>query len=78
MVSLVQEVSSAVQTRIVSSVQEVSSAVQKHAQKGVVLRQTAIQAATQTERVIQIQTIDHIMLFYLQSTIMRSNVLFQA
>ena len=44
----------AMQAKIVSSVQEVSSAVQTQAQKGVALRKTA----TQTERVIQIETID--------------------
>ena len=54
----------AMQARIASLVQEVSSAVQTLAQKGVVLRQMATQAATQTEGVIKIQIIDHIMLFY--------------
>ena len=39
--------------------------------------QTATQAATHRERVIQIQTIDHIMLFYQWLTITRSNVVFQ-
>ena len=43
--------------------QEVSSAVQTQAWKGVVLRQTATQAAIQIEVVIQIQAMDHIMLF---------------
>ena len=60
--------------------QEVSSAVQTQAWKRVVITQTATQGATQRERerVIQIQTIDYVMLFYQQLTIMRSNVLLQA
>ena len=57
---------------------EVSSAVLIQAWKGVVLRQTETQAPTQTKRAIHIKTTDHKMLFYQRSTIMRSNVLFQA
>ena len=45
---------SATLEKIVSLVQEVSSAVQTQVWKGVVLRQTATQAATQTLAVIQI------------------------
>ena len=63
-VSLVQEVSSAVHTRIVSLMQEMSSAVQIQVQEGVVPRQIATQTATQTQTVIQIQTIYCIILFY--------------
>ena len=44
-----------------SSVQEVSSAVETQASEGVVLRQTATQALTQTVAVFQIQTIDCMM-----------------
>ena len=40
--------------KIASLMQEVRSAVQTQAQKGVVIRQTATQAATQTVAVIQI------------------------
>ena len=64
--------------KIASSMQEVSSAVQTQVQKGVLLRQTATQAAIQAEGVIQIQMVDSIMIFYRWLTIMRWNVLLQA
>ena len=58
--------------------QEVSSAVQTQAQKGVVLRQTAMQATTDTVVVIQISIIDNMMFSDQWLTIMRLNALFQA
>ena len=58
--------------------QGVSSAEQTQAQKGVVLRQTATQAAAQTVTVIQIQTIDFMMFSDQLLIIRRLSVLFQA
>ena len=64
--------------KIASLVQDVSCAVQTQTQKGVMIRQTAKQAATQTVAVFQISTIDCMMLSDKCLTIMRLNVLFQA